>query len=103
MSGREALAIFVEIAVWQSYRLGPAVIRINRLVESDPDLKSLWSRRPGRRARLTGVVGALRRDGELREELSTRDAVALLNVLTMPEAIMSLRDAGSRSASLLGS
>jgi AcrR family transcriptional regulator len=101
-SSREALATLVEIAVWQSYRLGPAVIRINRLAESHPDLKTLWSRRTGRRARLAGVVGMLRREGELREDLATREAVALLNVMTMPETIMSLRDAGLTRRLLIG-
>jgi hypothetical protein len=93
-SSRQGLEIVVDIAVWQAYQLGPAMIAVNRLVEADDELRARWSGRTGRLARMSAVVAALRREGELRADLSTRDAVALLAALTLPEAITSLRDAG---------
>ena len=93
-SSREALATVVDISIWHAYRLGPAVIAVNRLAESDVELGARWGQRVGRQARLLAVVTALRREGELREGLSTREAAALLNAMTLPEAITSLRDAG---------
>jgi len=92
-SSRQALEIAVDIAVWQVYQLGPAVIAVHRLVQSDHELESRWRDRPGRMTQFTSVVTALRRDGLLRKDLSIREAVALLNAMTLPEALMSLRNA----------
>jgi AcrR family transcriptional regulator len=87
-SGRGALEVFVNVIVWQTVHLGPAVRAVYRLVERDPELNARWAERNGRLARVETVIGLLAAEGRLRRGLRRDQATTLLYALTLPDPVL---------------
>ena len=93
-TSRGTLKTFVEIAVWHARHLGPAVRAVRHLVEHDAELAAVWARRSGRRDHIANVIDRLAADHQLRRGLRRRDAIALLDAFTLPDAVLACLAAG---------
>lgn len=94
-TAEDALAAYVDAAVGQAARLGPAMLALRHLLRTDAALAAAWRERPaGRLAAVRKVIARLGDEGRLVQPLRAARAADLLAALTTVEACVELLDRG---------
>jgi AcrR family transcriptional regulator len=99
-SARDMLGLFIDAAVWQCGRIGPAIRALDRVVEGDSAVAERWRTRNGRAARAATIGELLADQRRLRPDVDAVEAGTLLATLTRPAVITDLLNAGLAEATV---